>query len=80
MPGGGGSSGGKGVRDNTRGSGEQSRKRKSVERTDAIVSGKHMPGRKVFHRQAKRIKLDGAGVLGGETTDRKETLDKARSY
>jgi hypothetical protein len=51
-----------------------------LERTDAIVSGKHAPGIKVFHRQAKRIKLHGAGVVGGETTDRKETLDKVRSY
>jgi hypothetical protein len=25
-------------------------------------------------------KLHGAGVVGGETTDRKETLDKVRSY
>jgi hypothetical protein len=34
----------------------------------------------VFHRHAKRIKLHGAGVVGGETMDRKETLDKIRNY
>jgi hypothetical protein len=55
-------------------------KRKSVERTSAIVSGKHAPGSKVFHRQAKRITLHGAGVVYGETTGRKETLYKVRSY
>jgi hypothetical protein len=33
-----------------------------------------------FHKQAKRIKLHGVGVVDGETTDRKETLDKVRSY
>jgi hypothetical protein len=51
-----------------------------VEQTGAIVSGKHAPGSKIFHRQAKWIKLHGAGVVGGETTDQKETLDKVRSY
>jgi hypothetical protein len=54
--------------------------RGSVERTGAIVSGKHASGSMVFHRQAKRIKLYGAGVVSGETTNRKETLDKVRSY
>jgi hypothetical protein len=39
-----------------------------------------VPGSKVFHRHAKRVKLHGAGVVGGETTDRKKTLDKVRSY
>jgi hypothetical protein len=61
-----GSSGSQGVQDNTW--------------TSAIVSGKHASGSKVFHRWAKRIKLYGAGVVGGETTDRNETLDKVRSY
>jgi hypothetical protein len=61
-----GSSGSQGVRDNTW--------------TGAIVSGKHASDSKVFHRRAKRIKLHGAGVVGGETTDRNETLDKVRSY
>jgi hypothetical protein len=39
-----------------------------------------MSDSKVFHRQAKRVKLHGAGVIDGETMDRKETLDKVRSY
>jgi hypothetical protein len=51
-----------------------------VEQTGAIVSGKHAPGSKVFHRQAKRNKLHGPGVIGGEMMDQKETLDKVRSY
>jgi hypothetical protein len=66
--------------DSTRGSGGRSKKRWSIERTGAIVSGKHASGSKVFHRQAKWIKLHGVRVVGGETTDRKETLDKVRSY
>jgi hypothetical protein len=33
---------------------------------------------KVFHRQAKRIKLHRVGVVSGETTNRKKTLDKVR--
>jgi hypothetical protein len=53
--------------------------RDSVERTGAIISGKHASGGKVFHIQAKRIKLHGAGIVSGETTDKKETLDKVRS-
>jgi hypothetical protein len=48
-------------------------------RTCIVVSDKHMPGSKVFHRQVKRIKLHGAGVVDGETTDKKETLDEVRS-
>jgi hypothetical protein len=45
---------------------------------EAVVA--RASGSKIFHRQAKRIKLHRAGVIGGETTDRKETLDKVRSY
>jgi hypothetical protein len=37
------------------------------------------PGSKVFHKQAKWVKLYGAGVVSGEPTDIKETLDKVRS-
>jgi hypothetical protein len=44
-----------------------------------LLSGQHAPDRKVFHKQAKRVKLHG-GVVGGETMDKKETLDKVRSY
>jgi hypothetical protein len=73
MSGDGGSSGSHGVRDSTRGRGGRSRKRYSVEWTGAIVCGKHSSGSKVFHRQAKRIKLHGAGVVGGEMTDRKDS-------
>jgi hypothetical protein len=39
-----------------------------------------VPGSKLFYRQAKQIKLHGAKVVGGETTDKNETLDKVRSY
>jgi hypothetical protein len=39
-----------------------------------------VPGSKVFHKQAKWIKLHGARVVGGEMMDRKETLEKVRSY
>ena len=62
------------------GSGGRGRKRLSIEWTCAVVSGKHAPSSKVFHRQAKRIKLHGARIIGGETMDRTETLDKIRSY
>jgi hypothetical protein len=33
--------------------------------------GQHAPGSKVFHRQAKQIKLHRLGVVSGELTDRK---------
>jgi hypothetical protein len=33
-----------------------------------------------FTTQAKWIKLHGARVVGGETMDRKKTLNKVRSY
>jgi hypothetical protein len=36
-------------------------------------------GSKGFHRQAKRIKLHGARVIGGEPADKNETLNKVRS-
>jgi hypothetical protein len=37
-----------------------------------------MPGGNVFHRRAKRVKLDGARVISGESTNREKTLDKVR--
>jgi hypothetical protein len=39
---------------------------------------RHALGSKIFHRQANRIKLHGA-IVGGDTTYRKDTLDKVRS-
>jgi hypothetical protein len=41
-------------------------RQEGVEWSGAIVPSKHMPGGKVFHRQAKRVKLYGARVVSGD--------------
>jgi hypothetical protein len=46
-----------------------------VEVTGAIAPGDHVPGLQVLHRKAKRIKLDGAVIIGGKTTNRNQILN-----
>jgi len=40
-----------------------------VEVTRAIAPGDHVPGLQILHRKAKRIKLNGAVIVGGKTTN-----------
>jgi hypothetical protein len=40
-----------------------------VEVTGAIAPGDHVPGLQILHRKAKRIKLNGAVIVGGKTTN-----------
>jgi hypothetical protein len=61
----------------THGVGEGEEGRGSVEFTSPTMPGKYAPDGKVFHKQAKRVKLYGAGVINGELMDRK--LDNVRS-
>jgi hypothetical protein len=69
-----GSSGIQGIRDNIRGGGRRERKAQSVEWIETIVPSEHAHGGKVFHIQAKRVKLHRTRVVNGETTNRDETL------
>ena len=46
-----------------------------VEVAGAIAPGDHVPGLQILHRKAKRIKLNGAVIVGGETTDRNQILN-----
>jgi hypothetical protein len=46
-----------------------------VEVTGAIAPGDHVPGLQVLHRKAKRIKLDGAVIIGGKMTNRNQILN-----
>jgi hypothetical protein len=41
--------------------------------------GKHMPGGKVFHKQAIWVKLHGTRVVGGEPTNGNITLNEVKS-
>jgi hypothetical protein len=41
-------------------------RQEGVERTDTIIPSKHVPGGKVFHIQAKRVKLYGTRVVSGD--------------
>ena len=46
-----------------------------VEVTGAIAPGDHVPGLQILHRKAKRIKLDGAVIVGCKTTNRNQILN-----
>ena len=46
-----------------------------VEVTGAIAPGDHVPGLQILHRKANRIKLNGAVIVGGETTNRNQILN-----
>jgi hypothetical protein len=46
-----------------------------VEVTGAIAPGDHIPGLQILHRKAKRIKLDGAVIVGGKMTNENQILN-----
>ena len=46
-----------------------------VEVTGAIAPGDHVPGLQILHRKAKRIKVDGAVIIGGNMTNRNQILN-----
>ena len=50
-----------------------------VERACTIAPGDHVPGTKILHREAKRVKLNGAVVVSHKLANRKEILNDVRS-
>jgi hypothetical protein len=43
-------------------------------------SGQGSPGGQILHRERRGIKLNGTGVVGGETTNRKEIMSDVGGY
>jgi hypothetical protein len=51
-----------------------------VERSRAVTAGERGPGGQILHRKTRGVKLNGTGVVSGETTDRKEIVSDVGSY
>jgi hypothetical protein len=51
-----------------------------VEVTGAIAPGDHVPDLQILHTKAKRIKLDGAIIVGGKTTNRNQILNNVGGH
>lgn len=50
-----------------------------VERPQAIAPGDHVPGTKILHREAKRVKFNGTLIVSSELAHRYERLNNIRS-
>jgi hypothetical protein len=51
-----------------------------VEGPDAVTSGEWGPGGQILHKKTRRVKLNGARIVGGEPIDRKEIVSNVRGY
>jgi hypothetical protein len=45
-----------------------------VERPRAVTAGEKGPGGQILHRKTRGVKLNGTGVVSGESTDRKKIV------
>jgi hypothetical protein len=70
MPSGGGGGGDQGRRRRRAGGGWPER----VEGPRAVTSGEGSPGGQILHRETRGVKLNGARVVSGETTNKKEIM------
>jgi hypothetical protein len=76
MPSGGGCGGDQGKRRRCAGGGWPER----VEGPRAVTTGEGSPGGQILHRETRGVKLDGTGVVSGETTNRKEIISDVGGY
>jgi hypothetical protein len=51
-----------------------------VERSRAVTADERSPGGQILHRKTRGVKLNGTGVVSGETTDIKEIVSDVGSY
>jgi hypothetical protein len=51
-----------------------------VERSRAIIAGERGPGGQILHRKTRGVKLNGTGVVSGESTDREKIVSDVGSY
>jgi hypothetical protein len=51
-----------------------------VERSRAITAGERGPGGQILHRKTRGVKLNGTGVVSGESTDRKKIVSDVGGY
>jgi hypothetical protein len=76
MPSGGGGGGDQGRRRRRAGGGGPER----VEGPRAVTAGEGSPGGQILHRKTRGVKLDGTGVVSGETTNREEIMSDVGGY
>ena len=74
MPDGGGDTGEEGVRLRARHGQMQ-----GVKRTGAIAPDDHVPGTKILHREAKRVKLNRTVIISGKLAHRNKRLNNVWS-
>jgi hypothetical protein len=53
---------------------------KRVERPRAVTAGEKCSGGQILHRKTRGVKLNGTGVVSGESTDRKKIVSDVGSY
>jgi hypothetical protein len=51
-----------------------------VERSRAVTAGERGPGGQILHRKTRGVKLNGTGVVSGESTDKKKIVSDVGSY
>jgi hypothetical protein len=51
-----------------------------VERSRDVTAGERGPGGQILHRKTSGVKLNGTGVVSGESTDRKKIVSDVGSY
>jgi hypothetical protein len=51
-----------------------------VERPRAVTAGEKGPGGQILHRKTRGVKLNGTGVVSGESTNRKKIVSDVGSY
>ena len=51
-----------------------------VERPRAVTAGEKGPGGQILHRKTRGVKLNGTGVVSGESTNRKKIVGDVGSY
>jgi hypothetical protein len=51
-----------------------------VERPRAVTAGEKGPGGQILHRKTRGVKLNGTGVVSGESTDIKKIVSDVGSY
>jgi hypothetical protein len=76
MPSGGGGGGYQGRRRRRAGGGWPER----VEGPQAVIAGEGSPGGQILHRKTRGVKLNGTGVVSGETTNIEEIMSDVGGY
>ena len=76
MPCGGGGGGDQGRRWRHAGGGGLER----VERSRDVTAGERGPGGQILHRKTRGVKLNGTGVVSGESTNREKIVSDMGSY